>query len=86
MVDGADTAVSDRDSKTRSQAKSNRSIGNEGDIRFGVYIYICSSEHMKPKVNIFDGKKKNAISTSGIYIYMYIYIYIYIYSKKVEQA
>ena len=22
-------------------------------------------EHMKPKVNIFDGKKKNAISTSG---------------------
>ena len=21
--------------------------------------------HMKPKVNIFDGKKKNAISTSG---------------------
>ena len=22
-------------------------------------------EHMKPKVNIFDGKKKNTISTSG---------------------
>ena len=25
----------------------------------------CSLEHMKPEVNIFDGKKKNAISTSG---------------------
>ena len=22
-------------------------------------------EHMKPQVNIFDGEKKNAISTSG---------------------
>ena len=29
------------------------------------YLLNCSLEHMKPKVNIFDGKKKNAISTSG---------------------
>ena len=28
-------------------------------------FFNCSLEHMKPKVNIFDGKKKNAISTSG---------------------
>ena len=28
-------------------------------------LFSCSLEHMKPKVNIFDGKKKNAISTSG---------------------
>ena len=28
-------------------------------------IFNCSLEHMKLKVNIFDGKKKNAISTSG---------------------
>ena len=28
-------------------------------------LFNCSLEHMKPKVNIFDRKKKNAISTSG---------------------
>ena len=28
-------------------------------------LFNCSLEHMKPKVNIFDGRKKNAISTSG---------------------
>ena len=27
-------------------------------------VFNCSLEHMKPKVDIFDGKKKNAISTS----------------------
>ena len=26
----------------------------------------CSLKHFKPKVNIFDGKKKNAISASGL--------------------
>ena len=26
-------------------------------------LFNCSLKHMKPKVNIFDGKKKNAIST-----------------------
>ena len=30
-----------------------------------ILAFNCSLEHMKPKVNIFDGKKKNAISTSG---------------------
>ena len=29
------------------------------------WLFNCSLKHMKPKVNIFDGKKKNAISTSG---------------------
>ena len=29
------------------------------------WLFNCSLEHMKPKVNIFDGKKKSAISTSG---------------------
>ena len=27
-------------------------------------LFNCSLEHMKPEVNILDGKKKNAISTS----------------------
>ena len=30
-----------------------------------ILAFHCSLEHLKPKVNIFDGKKKNAISTSG---------------------
>ena len=30
-----------------------------------ILAFNCSLEYMKPKVNIFDGKKKNAISTSG---------------------
>ena len=28
-------------------------------------LILASLKHMKPKVNIFDGKKKNTISTSG---------------------
>ena len=30
-----------------------------------ILAFNCSFEHKKPKVNIFDGKKKNAISASG---------------------
>ena len=30
-----------------------------------ILAFNCSLEHMKPKVNIFDGKKKNVILTSG---------------------
>ena len=32
-----------------------------------ILAFKCSLEHMKPKVNIFGGKKKNAISTSGFH-------------------
>ena len=30
-----------------------------------ILAFNCSLEHMKSKVSIFDGKKENAISTSG---------------------
>ena len=30
-----------------------------------ILAFNCSLEDLKPKVSIFDGKKKNAISTSG---------------------
>ena len=30
-----------------------------------ILAFNCSLEHMKPKVNIFDGEKKNAISANG---------------------
>ena len=33
--------------------------------RESILAFNCSLEHMKPKVNIFDGKEKNAISSSG---------------------
>ena len=33
------------------------------ELQFGTYE--LESEHMNSKVNIFDGKKKNAILTSG---------------------
>ena len=33
-----------------------------------ILAFYLQLEHLKPKVNIFDGKKKNAIPTSGFKI------------------
>ena len=34
-------------------------------LEYSELLFNCSLEHMKSKVKIFNGKKKNAISTSG---------------------
>ena len=37
---------------------------NYSSLEYSEFV-LAFFEHMKPKVNIFDGKKRNAISTSG---------------------
>ena len=40
---------------------------NYSSLEYSEFIlaFNCSLDHMKPKVNIFDGEKENVISTSS---------------------